>query len=70
MSDHVLLFSSFFPGAEVDAAPMAALLRSAAAIEEGRIVCRDIGGADPERMAAPKVADYVGAVFAKVSHLG
>uniref|UniRef100_A0A1E1X963 Putative aminopeptidase n=1 Tax=Amblyomma aureolatum TaxID=187763 RepID=A0A1E1X963_9ACAR len=35
----------------------------AQAIELGRIVCRDIGGSDPERMAAPRVADYVEQVF-------
>eukprot|EP00106_Octopus_bimaculoides_P010221 XP_014777663.1 PREDICTED: putative aminopeptidase W07G4.4 [Octopus bimaculoides] len=29
------------------------------ALEEGRVVTRDIGGSDPERMAAPKVAEYV-----------
>ena len=29
------------------------------AIELGRIVTRDIGGSDPERMAAPKVVEYV-----------
>lgn len=28
-----------------------------------RIVCRDIGGSDPERMAAPRVAEYVQHVF-------
>ena len=26
----------------------------ARALEAGRIVCRDIGGSDPERMAAPR----------------
>lgn len=29
------------------------------AIESGRIVARDIGGSDPERMAAPRVLQYV-----------
>nr|XP_054765773.1 putative aminopeptidase W07G4.4 [Lytechinus pictus] len=29
-------------------------------IESGRLVARDIGGSDPERMAAPKVAAYMG----------
>ena len=43
-----------------------ALVRCAAAIEEGRIISRDIGGSDPERMAAPRVAQYVEQVFAKV----
>ena len=33
------------------------------ALETGRIVARDIGGSDPERMAAPRVADYVQDVF-------
>ena len=28
-----------------------------------RLVCRDIGGSDPERMAAPRVADYVQDLF-------
>jgi hypothetical protein len=26
---------------------------------------RDIGGSDPERMAAPRIADYVTALFAQ-----
>jgi leucyl aminopeptidase len=34
------------------------------AIEAGRVVYRDIGGSDPERMAAPRVADYVRELFA------
>lgn len=38
-------------------------LRRAFAIEQGRIVCRDIGGSDPERMAPPRVAEYVQQVF-------
>eukprot|EP00057_Strongylocentrotus_purpuratus_P003119 XP_003725966.2 PREDICTED: putative aminopeptidase W07G4.4 [Strongylocentrotus purpuratus] len=33
-------------------------------IESGRLVARDIGGSDPERMAAPNVARYVENVFA------
>ncbi|XP_067857223.1 putative aminopeptidase W07G4.4 isoform X2 [Heptranchias perlo] len=33
------------------------------ALERGRTVCRDIGGSDPERMAAPNVADYVQSIF-------
>jgi len=33
------------------------------ALESGRIVCRDIGGSDPERMAAPRVAEYVEHIF-------
>ena len=31
----------------------------AKALEAGRIVSRDIGGSDPERMAAPRVEEYV-----------
>jgi len=33
------------------------------AIESARIVYRDIGGSDPERMAAPRVAEYVERIF-------
>lgn len=33
------------------------------ALETGRLVYRDIGGSDPERMAAPKVAEYVEKLF-------
>lgn len=28
-----------------------------------RLACRDIGGSDPERMAAPHVVDYVQELF-------
>lgn len=28
-----------------------------------RLTCRDIGGSDPERMAAPRVAEYVTELF-------
>lgn len=35
----------------------------AVALENGRCVCRDIGGGDPERMAPPKVAEYVKKAF-------
>lgn len=34
------------------------------AIEAGRIVCRDIGGSDPERMSPPNVVTYVLEMFA------
>jgi leucyl aminopeptidase len=37
--------------------------RLANAIESGRSVARDIGGSDPERMAAPNVAVYVQQLF-------
>lgn len=33
------------------------------AVELGRIVTRDIGGSDPERMAAPRVEEYVTKLF-------
>ncbi|VDD77364.1 unnamed protein product [Mesocestoides corti] len=39
------------------------LLKAAHAIEEGRRVARDIGGSDPERMAAPRIAEYLQAEF-------
>ncbi|PVD31088.1 hypothetical protein C0Q70_10366 [Pomacea canaliculata] len=35
----------------------------AEALEKGRIVTRDIGGSDPERMAAPRIAEYVQSIF-------
>ncbi|XP_020897390.2 putative aminopeptidase W07G4.4, partial [Exaiptasia diaphana] len=38
-------------------------LEYVSALESGRLVCRDIGGSDPERMAAPNVAHYVKQVF-------
>uniref|UniRef100_A0A8C5DL62 Putative aminopeptidase W07G4.4 n=1 Tax=Gouania willdenowi TaxID=441366 RepID=A0A8C5DL62_GOUWI len=39
------------------------LVEVANALESGRLACRDIGGSDPERMAAPRVADYVAELF-------
>ena len=39
------------------------LIKVLNAIEIGRIVTRDIGGSDPERMAAPKVLEYVKHIF-------
>jgi len=39
------------------------VLEEAQAIEAGRVVARDIGGSDPERMAAPKVEAYVQEAF-------
>lgn len=39
------------------------LVDLASALEGGRLVCRDIGGSDPERMAAPRVAEYVQTLF-------
>ncbi|CAF0753980.1 unnamed protein product [Adineta steineri] len=43
------------------------LINYARAIELGRVVGRDIGGSDPERMAPPRVADYVQDLFAQSS---
>lgn len=39
------------------------IIELANALESGRFVYRDIGGSDPERMAAPRVAEYVQSVF-------
>merc|ERR1719318_1796701 len=39
------------------------VLEEARAIEAGRVVARDIGGSDPERMAAPRVEEYVEEAF-------
>jgi len=39
------------------------VMEKALAIEKGRVVARDIGGSDPERMAAPRVEEYVQDVF-------
>ncbi|XP_077991956.1 putative aminopeptidase W07G4.4 isoform X2 [Glandiceps talaboti] len=36
-------------------------------IESGRLVARDVGGSDPERMAAPKVEDYIKELFKDTS---
>jgi len=43
------------------------LVEYARAIELGRCVARDIGGADPERMAPPRVAEYVENLFGNSS---
>ncbi|UJR27930.1 hypothetical protein I4U23_009190 [Adineta vaga] len=43
------------------------LVSYARAIELGRVVGRDIGGGDPERMAPPRVAEYVQELFGKSS---
>lgn len=39
------------------------LIETVNAMELGRIVTRDIGGSDPERMAAPRVLEYVQHAF-------
>ncbi|KAH0949198.1 hypothetical protein HN011_006296 [Eciton burchellii] len=39
------------------------IVKLAAALESGRFVARDIGGADPERMAPPRVEEYLAELF-------
>ena len=45
------------------------LVNYARAIELGRVVGRDIGGSDPERMAPPRVAEYVQDLFQQTSDI-
>ncbi|XP_032455511.1 putative aminopeptidase W07G4.4 isoform X4 [Nasonia vitripennis] len=40
------------------------VVKLAGALESGRYVARDIGGSDPERMAPPRVEEYVRELFA------
>ncbi|MDK2413560.1 hypothetical protein QHH03_31195, partial [Aphanizomenon sp. 202] len=35
------------------------IVQLALALESGRSVARDVGGSDPERMAPPRVEEYV-----------
>jgi len=46
-----------------DEGSLATDAKLAEAIEEGKTVCRDIGGSDPERMAPPRVAEYCAEIF-------
>ncbi|XP_033340320.1 putative aminopeptidase W07G4.4 [Megalopta genalis] len=39
------------------------VVKLASALESGRYVARDIGGADPERMAPPRVEEYLAELF-------
>lgn len=39
------------------------IVKLASALESGRYVARDIGGADPERMAPPRVEQYLSELF-------
>ncbi|KAJ8684370.1 hypothetical protein QAD02_020162 [Eretmocerus hayati] len=41
------------------------VVKLASALESGRFVARDIGGSDPERMAPPRVEEYVCQLFSK-----
>ena len=45
------------------------VIKYARAIEYGRAVGRDIGGGDPERMAPPRVAEYVQELFPSSSNV-
>jgi len=45
------------------------ILQEAITLEHGRIVARDIGGSDPERMAPPRVEDYIRGVFDDKQHI-
>ena len=47
----------------VDNGSLQRLVNYARAVEFGRAVGRDIGGGDPERMAPPRVAEYVEQLF-------
>lgn len=49
--------------ASADNAANERLVNYARAVEFGRAVGRDIGGGDPERMAPPRVAEYVQELF-------
>jgi leucyl aminopeptidase len=42
---------------------LTSLIETAVALESGLFISRDIGGGDPERMAPPKVAEYVKKAF-------
>jgi leucyl aminopeptidase len=57
----------FVSESEGDQAQDEKLIAYARAMELGRVVGRDIGGSDPERMAPPRVAEYVEALFDKAS---
>ncbi|XP_046609232.1 putative aminopeptidase W07G4.4 isoform X1 [Neodiprion virginianus] len=39
------------------------IVKLASALESGRYVARDIGGADPERMSPPRVEEYIAELF-------
>ncbi|CAH2065175.1 unnamed protein product, partial [Iphiclides podalirius] len=45
------------------------VIRNAIALERARIVARDIGGGDPERMAPARIVDYVREAFDGVSNV-
>ena len=47
----------------VDCSSTESVHKLAVALERGRIAARDIGGSDPERMAPPRVEEYVRELF-------
>jgi len=47
----------------VDCSSAESVHKLAVALERGRIAARDIGGSDPERMAPPRVEEYVRELF-------
>ncbi|KAF0300095.1 putative aminopeptidase W07G4.4 [Amphibalanus amphitrite] len=51
-ADHLLVFGE-------QQGALERLIQTALGLESGRFVARDIGGSDPERMAAPRVAEYM-----------
>ena len=62
---HPCHFSPFYFLAPVFPSPLSLPLPSFLCypLHPLRLVCRDIGGSDPERMAAPRVTEYVQALF-------
>lgn len=56
-------FGAYLSRSTYDAQKADRLVQYARAIELGRCVARDIGGADPERMAPPRVAEYMENLF-------
>ncbi|XP_046383739.1 putative aminopeptidase W07G4.4 [Ischnura elegans] len=52
-----------------DPVAVTSIINLALALEDGRCVSRDIGGGDPERMAPPKVEEYVVQAFKQHSNI-
>lgn len=59
----------FLGSSSLDDSANEKLVNYARAIELGRVVGRDIGGADPERMAPPRVAEYIENLFQSSSDI-
>ncbi|XP_014212859.1 putative aminopeptidase W07G4.4 [Copidosoma floridanum] len=47
----------------IDSKKLETIVKLATALESGRYVARDIGGSDPERMAPPKIEEYIQKLF-------